>query len=303
MLTEFRFVKPEGDRKNLSHIYLSFYSQIFTSSHHYNSLHLVFIFISTSMAEQNFDDCTSGYYMGMSLRITDPIQTRSNSPTSVKQIDLNFKVEVKCQHFQAGEEDTTFATTFLSEHIIAHQPFPALQLPVSIFKHGDKTLKRLLFQKFQMFRAIINIELVTDQIIKHWVKKVEDDKENNSGVFEEIYPLEITIEVLVLQMIDAVDQPQETIDQPQVRMVPTSDSAMKSMLKRVENEEIMKVGDYKSISCVICLEKISKEEKGSEGVVLQMPCLHMFHEECIRKWLKTSHYCPTCRFSMPINNN
>lgn len=77
------------------------------------------------------------------------------------------------------------------------------------------------------------------------------------------------------------------IDQPHVMMVPTSDSAMESMLKRVKNEEIMKIGDDKSINCVVCLEEISKEEKGSYTLVLQMPYLHMFHEQCIKKWLKT----------------
>ncbi|KAA0031413.1 putative zinc finger protein [Cucumis melo var. makuwa] len=260
------------------------------------------------MAEQNLDACMSaGYYMGMSLRITDPdlrhrqpqsqIQTQPNSPALVKQIDLNFKLQVKCQHFGAGEEGSTFATTLLSEHIISQPTFPALQLPISIFKRGDKTLKRLLFQKFQMFRGIVNVELVVDEIIKHWIRKVEEDQENSSRVFAEIYPLEIRIELLVCRMIPAIiDQPQE------VMMVPTSDNAMESMLKRVENnKELMKLGDD-SIDCVICLEKIGKEEKRSGRVVLQMPCLHMFHEECIRKWLKTSHFCPTCRFSMPINN-
>ncbi|KGN43799.1 hypothetical protein Csa_017222 [Cucumis sativus] len=265
------------------------------------------------MAEHNFDDCMStGCFMGMSLRITDPDlslqpqsqnQTPHNSPTFVKQINLKLKVEVKCQHFQADEEGDTFASTLMIEHIVSHHPFPTFQLPVSVFRHGNRTLKRLLFQQFQIFRGIINIQLVADEIIEHWVKK-EEDRENNSGVLlEEIYPLEITIELLLLRMIHAIDQPEETIDQPQVTMVPASESAMESMLKRVEKEEIVKVGEDKSINCVICLEEISKKMKGSEGVVLQMPCLHMFHEECIRTWLKTSHYCPTCRFSMPINNN
>lgn len=92
------------------------------------------------------------------------------------------------------------------------------------------------------------------------------------------------------------------IEQP-LMMVPTKDSAIESMLRRMEREEIMKLGEDGCINCVICLEEISREEEGkSERLVLQMPCLHMFHGECINKWLESSHYCPTCRFPMPTNN-
>lgn len=265
------------------------------------------------MAEEIFNICRygSGSYMGMSLRITDPNPRhqplnqidQTSSPTLVEQICLKFKVQLKCQHFQVWEGGNGHSTTLVREHIRSQHSFATFQLPISIFKHGDKTLKRILFREFKMYGDIINIELLANEIIKHWVRKVEEeeDQENNSNVlFKKIYPLEIMIRLLVSKMIRAVQPQLAMIDQP--LMVPTSDSAVESMLKRVKNEEIMKSGDDESINCVVCLEEISKEEKGSETTVLQMPCLHMFHEECIRKWLKTSHYCPTCRFSMPIDN-
>uniref|UniRef100_A0A0A0K2A5 RING-type E3 ubiquitin transferase n=1 Tax=Cucumis sativus TaxID=3659 RepID=A0A0A0K2A5_CUCSA len=263
------------------------------------------------MAERIFDRCRCGSYMGMKLRICDdPVQrrrpqtqirTRRNSPTFFKQIDLNFEVQLKCQHFQIREEETSNTTTLIDEHIVSQHPFATFRLPISILEHGDKTLKLLLFREFHMYRDIINIEHLVDEIIKYWVTKVEEEEEDqenstSSRVFKKIYRLEITLELLIFQIVRVMDY------QPQVlMMVPTSDSAMESMLKRVENEEIMKLGDDDCIHCVICLEEIGKEEKGSEGVVLQMPCLHVFHGECINKWLNTSHYCPTCRFPMPIN--
>ncbi|XP_058193388.1 E3 ubiquitin-protein ligase SDIR1-like [Rhododendron vialii] len=47
-------------------------------------------------------------------------------------------------------------------------------------------------------------------------------------------------------------------------------------------------------SCRVCLEEFVKGEK-----VTCMPCRHVFHEGCIKTWLRTSHVCPICRFKMP----
>ncbi|CAL1359910.1 unnamed protein product [Linum trigynum] len=51
-------------------------------------------------------------------------------------------------------------------------------------------------------------------------------------------------------------------------------------------------------NCVICLEELAVVGVGSKAAVM-MPCRHVFHEGCIVGWLKTSHYCPICRFEMP----
>ncbi|CAI9778569.1 unnamed protein product [Fraxinus pennsylvanica] len=74
------------------------------------------------------------------------------------------------------------------------------------------------------------------------------------------------------------------------KMVPASDSSVESLeKKRLEYDGVE--------SCTICL---SEFYQGSE-VVTRMPCSHVFHENCIKKWLKTSHYCPVCRFKMPTS--
>ncbi|KAH0681685.1 hypothetical protein KY285_021937 [Solanum tuberosum] len=48
--------------------------------------------------------------------------------------------------------------------------------------------------------------------------------------------------------------------------------------------------------CLVCLDEI-----GEETQVLRLPCSHMFHGDCITKWLENSHYCPLCRFEMPTD--
>ncbi|KAL4633674.1 hypothetical protein ACB092_04G139600 [Castanea dentata] len=49
--------------------------------------------------------------------------------------------------------------------------------------------------------------------------------------------------------------------------------------------------------CVICMEEF---HNGSE--VTRMPCSHIYHGDCIVRWLETSHICPLCRYPMPHND-
>ncbi|KAG6468199.1 hypothetical protein ZIOFF_072771 [Zingiber officinale] len=46
--------------------------------------------------------------------------------------------------------------------------------------------------------------------------------------------------------------------------------------------------------CSICLEDL-----GLAALVLAMPCSHLFHPGCLKKWLERSCSCPLCRFSLP----
>lgn len=49
-------------------------------------------------------------------------------------------------------------------------------------------------------------------------------------------------------------------------------------------------------ACVICLEEFPD---GPE--VTQMPCKHVFHDECILQWLNYKNCCPLCRSEIPIH--
>ncbi|XP_056160341.1 probable E3 ubiquitin-protein ligase RHA4A [Syzygium oleosum] len=46
--------------------------------------------------------------------------------------------------------------------------------------------------------------------------------------------------------------------------------------------------------CTICIEELAG---GTEAT--KMPCSHVYHVDCIRQWLETSHSCPLCRYAMP----
>ncbi|KAK6120588.1 hypothetical protein DH2020_045666 [Rehmannia glutinosa] len=74
-------------------------------------------------------------------------------------------------------------------------------------------------------------------------------------------------------------------------MVPTVESSIESILKR----KVIIDNNTEMMTCSICLEDFT------EGLI-SMPCSHVFHGDCITQWLRTSHYCPICRFEMPTND-
>ena len=42
--------------------------------------------------------------------------------------------------------------------------------------------------------------------------------------------------------------------------------------------------------CLICLEKF----KNYQNTII-LPCIHIFHSECIKKWMKKENFCPLCK--------
>nr|GME14975.1 Anaphase-promoting complex (APC), subunit 11 [Ipomoea batatas] len=54
-------------------------------------------------------------------------------------------------------------------------------------------------------------------------------------------------------------------------------------------------GGGSAITCSICLEEVVFGMKATG-----MQCSHVFHGDCILKWLKGDHTCPVCRYSLPF---
>ena len=50
--------------------------------------------------------------------------------------------------------------------------------------------------------------------------------------------------------------------------------------------------------CPICFEAIVDDSRPCT----QLPCLHVYHKDCITTWLRMRNTCPTCRHSLPTDD-
>ncbi|KAL9246380.1 hypothetical protein vseg_019922 [Gypsophila vaccaria] len=71
--------------------------------------------------------------------------------------------------------------------------------------------------------------------------------------------------------------------------------AARSAVEMMPRVEVREGDEVEERECVICLEEMR--------VMKKMPCQHVFHEECIVKWLGIHGTCPTCRFKMPVDDD
>ena len=55
--------------------------------------------------------------------------------------------------------------------------------------------------------------------------------------------------------------------------------------------------DPEKKNCIICLEDF---KNGDKAIIL--PCIHLFHNECIKNWLKTQNTCPICKYKLTGEN-
>ncbi|GAB2260252.1 hypothetical protein Droror1_Dr00011107 [Drosera rotundifolia] len=51
-------------------------------------------------------------------------------------------------------------------------------------------------------------------------------------------------------------------------------------------------------TCVMCLEDF-EEGSSTRRWLTRLPCSHVYHSECIMKWLEKSCCCPLCRYELP----
>ncbi|CAN8270292.1 unnamed protein product [Cochlearia groenlandica] len=75
---------------------------------------------------------------------------------------------------------------------------------------------------------------------------------------------------------------------------PASKSAVDALPTVKVTDEMLK-SDMNQ--CAVCMDEFE------EGVdVKQMPCKHVFHQDCLLPWLELHNSCPVCRFELPTDD-
>ena len=78
--------------------------------------------------------------------------------------------------------------------------------------------------------------------------------------------------------------------------VRATDRDILNELPETNIEDVSKLDSDKK-NCVICLEDFKNREKA-----IILPCIHLFHKNCIKSWLKKNNSCPICKFKLTRDN-
>jgi len=80
---------------------------------------------------------------------------------------------------------------------------------------------------------------------------------------------------------------------------PASKEVLNNLEKVKINEENINL-IRKNSNCENC--SVCKEDFEISQELINLPCKHVFHEECLTPWLKERNSCPTCRFELPTDD-
>ncbi|XP_059650554.1 RING-H2 finger protein ATL22-like [Cornus florida] len=130
----------------------------------------------------------------------------------------------------------------------------------------------------------LGIPLHVQPFMIHRILKSAESMVKQNLREKKVLPMIVSIDVVAC----AEDEEEYTME---LRQVPASDASVEALEKvKVENWGT-------GMKCVICLEELLV---GLEAT--RMPCSHVFHGDCILRWLRVSNFCPLCRFQMPISS-
>lgn len=80
---------------------------------------------------------------------------------------------------------------------------------------------------------------------------------------------------------------------------PASKDAVNSLEKIKIDEDNIKLL-RKNSNCENC--SVCKDDFEMDQQIINLPCKHSFHEDCLTPWLTERNSCPTCRFELPTDD-
>lgn len=74
--------------------------------------------------------------------------------------------------------------------------------------------------------------------------------------------------------------------------------ACKSSIEKMPKIEILDSHVRNESHCAVCKEMFCLKSEARE-----MPCSHIYHNDCIVPWLDIRNSCPVCRYELPVDSN
>ncbi|KAL2520932.1 E3 ubiquitin-protein ligase [Forsythia ovata] len=233
---------------------------------------------------------TSGLEKDLQFEITkageEAVTCHDHPPFSV-QVNIKFSCKTTLRLINPTYNE------FSPEHVVAELQQPEISNSVCIKPHQlwsyCKT-REIILDAIRTW-PIWNFEnLIRNVIFAAWASSKSMSPNHN------LLHLDVDSKVVIDHILDETSVFQGVLQQSLEEsdggsMVPARDSSIKSLERKIIDDQNNNAG-----SCMICLDEFPK---GSKAIC--MPCSHIFHSNCLKKWLRTSHYCPICRFEMPTN--
>jgi DNA-directed RNA polymerase subunit RPC12/RpoP len=80
---------------------------------------------------------------------------------------------------------------------------------------------------------------------------------------------------------------------------PASKEALNALEKvKIDEENLKEI--RKNSNCENC--SVCKDDFDLDQQIVNLPCKHSFHEDCLTPWLTERNSCPTCRFELPTDD-
>ena len=76
-----------------------------------------------------------------------------------------------------------------------------------------------------------------------------------------------------------------------------SEDELNRIMEYLPSSVVNEKNEGENNNCVICLADFEPGES-----ITTLPCVHMFHTECIKAWLKSNNHCPVCKIEVSLNS-
>ncbi|CAK7357137.1 unnamed protein product [Dovyalis caffra] len=138
-------------------------------------------------------------------------------------------------------------------------------------------------------------ELDLDSIVKAVSSKAKSIKNDPRNASSEVIHIVMSLRVIWVQEFNLEAALAWERLLPQGETFSFNWHATENSIRELEKLSFDKDWCFDQEQCAICFKEFIVGED-----VTRMPCFHVYHGDCILKWLNNSRFCPSCRCPMPV---